>query len=204
MIEIIGEIDGIGYWILSDLYADSADCIGIINGASGLITRDGYAKPACYAFNFLSNLGKKLILRGNHYLISRTGKNRYEMVCHNYIKLDYQYYLNEEYEIRPEQLRSFYSSEGRLTLNFRFCEIEDGEYVLRMYRVNENSGSIQDEWIRLGCEENLSRDEIRYIKQKSSPSLYKKKYEVHGNDLEFDIQMEPQEIALIQIERISK
>lgn len=199
--EILGMVDGIGYWILSDFYADSADCRGILNGGPGLLTREGYAKPACYAFNFLGRLGREQILRGKNYLISRSGKNRYEMICHNYIKFDYQYYLKEEYEIPPEQLRGYYGSEEKAVLCFQLQGIDNGNYTLRMHRVNEHSGSILDEWICLDCEEELSRDEVRYIKQKSGPSLYKKKYAVSQNMLEFDVQMDPQEVCMIQIEK---
>ena len=82
MIDSIGMADFMGYWVGSDLFADFYDSRRILNGGGGLVTKDGIPKPAYYALEFINHLGKYLLKKGSHYVISDNGKGNYRIVVH--------------------------------------------------------------------------------------------------------------------------
>lgn len=199
MIDTQGMLEGIGYWLLSDIYSNSYDCRSLLNGGTGLVTREGLAKPACYALHFLSRQGNYLIGKGRNYIATTNGKHSYYLLCHNYRKLSYRCYMKEEHHIRPMEVKTMYEETGSLALNFRIQGVTNKSYVLKIHQVNEQHGSILDEWLRFDCDENITKDEIRYIKQVSGPALYKKKYLVEEGKIDITIQLQVQEFVFVHI-----
>lgn len=52
LIDSIGEVEGIGYWIASDLHHSGPKTNEILNGGSGLLNKYGMYKPAMFAMKF--------------------------------------------------------------------------------------------------------------------------------------------------------
>lgn len=46
-----------------------------------------------------------------------------------------------------------------------------GQYKITKYQLNRNNGSAFDEWLKLGSPENMTIEEIEYLKMKSHPKL---------------------------------
>ena len=133
----------------SDCCSEHIDSSKILNGATGLITKDGILKPAAYAMKFMNQLGKKIVAKGKNYIISQDKNSSYRIVCHNYKKLSNCYYLMEESEIDLRNKYKLFEDEENLNLKIQLKNVINGRYQVKVYKVNRNSGSISDEWEKL-------------------------------------------------------
>lgn len=83
-------------------------------------------------------------------------------------------------------------------------DIKNGEYQIRIHKVNTHHGSILDLWKELDYSDNLSRKDIMYLKRICEPQLLFYKVEVNQGRLQIKIFMEANEFALIEVKRILK
>ena len=65
--------------------------------------------------------------------------------------------------------------------------------------MNSKSGSIQDEWRLLGNQEELSGEEIRYLKNTCIPKLYMERAVCVDGSVLFSVILEPHEMRMIYI-----
>lgn len=200
MIDSIGLTDILGYWTGSDLYADYYDSKLLLNGGSGLLSKDGIPKPAYYAFEFMNQLGKYVRKKGDHYIVSDNGHENWRIVCHNLKSLNYQYGLIQEDEISIYEQNNLFVDIKKTRLHFELPVKRNGNYHLRIYSVNNKYGSVQDEWIAMSGPEELSQEDINYLKRIMTPHMNIMHIKVDNNKLIFDIILEPNEIQFIHAE----
>ena len=75
----------------------------------------------------------------------------------------------------------------------------NGEYLIKEEVVNSSNGSIQDEWKKLGNQEELRKSEIQYLKNICIPRIYMKHFICAEGRRRFHIELEPHEMRLIHI-----
>jgi beta-xylosidase/AraC-like DNA-binding protein len=194
-----GKIDLMAYWHGTDLYSEYYDTGAIINGDSGLLTKDGIRKPAFYAFQFLSSLHHKLLGKNEHSIVTTNGSGSYTIVCHNSKKLTYKYAMKEENEIDIEQQDSLYEELEPLNLSVRINHLENGNYVVKIYYINRNNGSVQDAWKQMDYTKNLSGGEIDYLQRTSIPRMEMKKLKVEEGIVRVEATLQPHEIRMINL-----
>ena len=77
---------------------------------------------------------------------------------------------------------------------------EKGEYTLKKRSLNGQSGSVLDEWARLGYETRLNRDDIKYLQAISVPRIEMEKSRTdERGSMEISIKLQPQEVVLLHI-----
>ena len=108
--------------------------------------------------------------------------------------------LSEENEISIEELSNYVENTEVLKLSFSLNNMKNGEYFVRIQRLNKERGSAQDIWKYLGFGANLGQDELRYLKEAAIPWMELKTVEVTDGTMEFDILLEEQEIQLFEIQ----
>lgn len=194
-----GNIQMLSYWHGTDLYSEYYDTGAILNGDSGLLTKDEIRKPAFYAFRFLKFLHKELLGKDEYSMITGNGKGAYAIVCHNSKKLTYKYAMKAENEIEIEQQDSLYEELEPLSLEFRIDNVKNGKYLIKTYTINQENGSVQDIWKQMGYMDNLSGDEIGYLKQTSIPHVELKLTEVEDGTLRINAVLNPHEIRAIDM-----
>lgn len=199
LIQALDSVDLIGYWFASDVFADFYDSNELLNGSSGLLSKDGISKPAYYAYDFLNQMGSKLIHKGDHYMVTNTGYNETRIVCHNYKFLNHHYFTKYEDEADLFKLNMLFEDLDPLTLSFELEVENSGQYEIKIYGVNQQFGSVQDEWFRMACPRNLGQEEIQYLKQVCVPRLTINQIEAQNNKLIFTTVLEPNEIQLIKV-----
>ncbi len=199
MIDSIGLADVTGYWVGSDLFADYYDSQAILNGGCGLITKDGISKPAFYAMEFLNNMGKKLIQKGDSYMITYCGHSNYGIICHNYKHYNYNYYLHMEDEIRIKEINRMFADRDKIRLRFQIKNVKNGKYLIKIHYINRYYGSVQDEWVRMDLITAANKEEIEYLKRVCTPRLSVKRCEVKDTVLSIEAELEPNEIQFIRI-----
>ncbi|RHV06381.1 helix-turn-helix domain-containing protein [Firmicutes bacterium OM07-11] len=199
-IEMNGAVDMMAYWHALDLYSDYYDTDTVLNGDSGLISRDGICKPSFYAFQFMNRLLPKVLEKNDHAIVTTNGRNRYVIACHNYKSLSSRYVFTDEDEIQLEDIEQYVEDIDSIKLNFTIQNVKDGKYLVKIYRVNRECGSVQDLWKNLDYSKGLMRDEVDYLKSSAIPGIEMKTIEVENGELCLTNNLEMQEIRLIDVQ----
>lgn len=202
LIDCIGYADCIGYWTGSDILADYYDSRFLLNGGCGLMTKDGIAKPAFYAVEFLNKLGNLLLEKGDNYIVTDCRHNNYAIACHNYKHFNYKYYLMREDEVEIKTQNRLFENNEAVQLKFQLKHVANGTYSVKTYSVNENQGSVQNEWLRMNLTANTGKEEIQYLRQICTPRLSMKEYKVEDKVLNLETVLLPNEIQYIYISNI--
>lgn len=199
MIDTVRETKALSYWVASDLFADYYDSGAPLNGSSGLLTKDRIAKPSYYAFDFMNRLGSMLHDRSAHAIVTDNGDQKWRIACHNYKHFNYQYCLSNEDEIPLREINNLLSDVRRQRICFDLPVAEDGSYRLKLYSVNQDHGSVQDEWIRMETPGELSHEDLDYLERISIPRMVIRRLEAQEGRIRFETVLEPNEIQFIQL-----
>ena len=198
-LDAAGRVDKLGYWHGSDLHSEYYDSGRVLCGDNGLLTRDGIRKPAFYAFHFLHFLQPCLLARSKNAVITTNRKGVYVIACHNYKRFNYRYTLKEEKDIQISDMDEIYEDLDPIRLNFTVKNVENGEYVLRIFYVNRENGSIQDLWKDMDYMDNLAKGEIEYMRRCAMPKVEMRKLQVSDHVLRVEAEMPAHEIRLMDI-----
>lgn len=199
VLDSIGAVDVLGYWVGTDIFAEFYDNSSILFGGCGLLSKDGIKKPAYYAYSFLQHMHNFLVEKGSNYLVTTDGRDNYYMICHNFQNLNYKYYLHAEDEQDIEKLHQLYEDGSAWKLSFSLKKIKNGKYKVKGYSINDQHGSVQEEWKNLGFSSKLSKQEVNYLKRVCTPYIQIKEHVVDQCKLEFEVEMQPQEIQYMHI-----
>lgn len=199
IIDNFDNVDLMGYWLASDITVDFYDSAFLINGGSGLITKDGIKKPAYYAFDFMNRLGKRFVDKGENHLTSYNGYKEWGIVCHNFKFYGYQFYTSKEDAIDYKNLSKYFENNDELEIEYNLNGVEDGFYDIKTYSINTEHGSLQDEWLGMSCPSNLTNQEIDYLKRICVPHLNINSVNVQGGKLTFKTKLTANEIQYINI-----
>ena len=198
-IESIGNVDKMGYWHGSDLHTEYYDTEAVLYGDNGLMTRDGIKKPSFYAFNFMNFLQSQLLGKTENAILSTDGRGTYTIVCHNCKRFNYRYTMKEEKDIRIEDLEELYEDTDAVHLKFCINHVENGDYIMRVFYVNSENGSVQDVWGDMDYLKNLSKGEVEYIRRGAMPKVEMRKIHVEDGVLRVDTKLMAHEIKALDI-----
>ncbi len=199
IIDCLDKVGVLGYWMGSDLFAEHLDSNRLLFGGCGLVNACGIKKPAFYAYRFLNYQGKYLLFKGKNSLVTTNGNNNYSIVCHNYRHLNYKYYLKKENDLEVGKAYQLFEDNLALKLNCRFTNMKNGKYKIKTYSISDEFGNIQEEWLKIGDADTLSKSEIEYLKRICTPHIRIRTCQVEKNVLNFETRMQAQEIQYIHI-----
>lgn len=202
MIDCYGQSDVMAYFSGSDRVAEYYDSGQMLHGGGGLITKDGVLKPAGFAMEFLNRLYPYFIGKGENILVTTDGHDSYGILCHNLKMLGEEYYFIQENEVEKEKLWSYFEDRDGIHEKIRIAGAENGVYKIKFYRVNEESGSVVNIWKEMGYENELSRNDIKYIRRVCEPALVIEKVSVEDNLLELEIDLKANEIMFIRLRKL--
>ena len=77
--------------------------------------------------------------------------------------------------------------------------ITPGWYRVKTYRINEKHGSVLDIWGEMGYENELSRNDIKYIRKICEPYMNIRKMQFDRSNVVVDEILQPNEICLIRM-----
>lgn len=200
-IDCVGLCDLMGYWVGSDLYSNYYDTSFLLNGGSGLLSKDGIPKPSCYAIEFLNRLGRFVLKKGEYYLVTSNSGQSFRIVCHNLKDLSYQYTLRYEDEITIDTCDKMFTDMKRRHIHFELPVQNDNEYFVRVYTVNRRFGSIQDEWAEMLAPAEMRLEDLRYLNRITTPRMYIKPCEKKNGYVIVDCDLEPNEIMFMHVMR---
>lgn len=198
LIDNIGNCDVMAYWGGTDLFVQHAGMTKCLNGAGALLSRYGIRKPAWYAFDFMNSLGKRMFARSDNYVVTDNNHGNWSIVCHNYTHLNYKYFLLEEGVLEVNEMQEIVLDTKRLKLTFMLPGTENELYRIRIWSINSEHGSALNEWIRMGCPEEMNKEDIEYLKAVSAPQMKIIDIAVKNGGLMIESLLEQNEIQLIQ------
>ncbi|MCM8709440.1 helix-turn-helix domain-containing protein [Clostridium sp. SYSU_GA19001] len=200
VLDSMDKVDKVGYWMASDISGEYLDTDLLLQGGTGLISKNGIKKPSFYAFTFLEKLNENMVQKGDSYIITKKNNNSFTMICYNYKHFNNSYLLNTEESISLDELENIYENENELNLFFSITNIPNGRYRVKSFILNEKHGSILNQWVKLNAENNLRTDEISYLKGISIPKLEIDYINANKDTLNCNFKLLPHEVRVINFE----
>ena len=195
------QVDMLAVMAGTDWVSNYFDSNKILNGGIGLIAKDMICKPAYFAFSFLRNMGRQLLAKDDHFLLSRNANGDLFFLCFHFSWLREDMIGNGD-DIDLQTVRQIrFADERKLELNIRIKNPEyRGEYIVKRRVLGENSGSILNEWAKLGFETRLNREDIKYLQAISVPGIGIERIAVNSqNCLDLTVTLQPQEVILLHL-----
>lgn len=164
IIDLSELINCLSYWLLSDISSEYGDSDSLLYGGAGLINRSGIRKPAYYAYDFLTKLGRQLISKGENHIVTRHSENEFEALVFNYKYLSHYSLINPENEADMHHTADLLEDQDNLELTLHMKNLIPGKYGVKHYILNSSHGSLLDEWIGLNAPENIQQSEVDYLR----------------------------------------
>lgn len=196
---IYNRVEVMGVWNAMDNYSDYVDSSRYLFGGSGMYTRSGVPKPAAYAFQFMDYLYKDCVTVENGCLISKNPHRHYKLLVHNLVNMNTAYYLKDEDQFSAMSIEQMIETNEHKRIRFKIKNLEATGWQIRMRSINSQSGSVLNEWLNLNIEKEISRPEQKYLERISVPRIRVEKKNTFNGELEFDIDLEPNEVKYIHI-----
>ena len=198
LLSIMEKVDAAGYWFGSDLFSEFYDSEHLLNGSGGLITKDRIFKPAYYGLYFFSRLDKYLLSYNEDGIIATNGRGNYTIVCHNYKHPNYQYYREKEGGITAQQYKDFFDEDVK-QFHFVIHGVENGTYQIKTRIVDEENGSVLNEWEQMGYTDELTANDIDYLRRICVPRIQVEVMKIEEGVLEIHTQLKANAISFIHI-----
>jgi beta-xylosidase len=86
-----------------------------------------------------------------------------------------------------------------IRMSFQLNNLPDDRYAIKTSNISPHYGSVLDEWVRLNTMTNFRQEDIDYLKRICTPHMSIQEMETKAGQLRFELELEPEEIALIHI-----
>ena len=120
-------------------------------------------------------------------------------MCHNFKALSENYINIEEDEIQIKDLDYYLEDTEPLLSKFVLNNVQNGDYQIKTYYINQEYGSVKDLWKRLDLSTSMESEEIEFIKQHANPNMEMQQVHVENEQLEIEYVLKPMEIRLVEI-----
>jgi len=188
----------ISYWLMSDLMIEFTDTNKLLFGGNGLLSVDGLPKPSYFAYQFYRRLGKRIIDKGDGYVITSNSIDSYQILLYNYQHPKETYCTQYQSDLNYHQIDEIFNEPEYQDISISLKNLVKGHYKIKTYLISEEHGSILNEWIKLGGIKNLSSNEISYLRNITQPSMHVK-YSKETEEILINEVLKPFEVKLIQI-----
>lgn len=213
MLSLIDCCSNVAYLSFWDNSADISIPSSIQYPGASLISEEGIPKPALHGYSFLARLGKRLLSKGDAYILTCNSRNQFQMLFYHYTHFTDAFCTNSWDPVPLEHSYDIFRSEEPLTIHFACEDFPAGRYKVVRYSLNRSYGSILDKHLRtldanpttalelLHTMRNLKEDESRYYKQTSIPrqDIY---YITSAETLTIDLTLEPHELVFFEFSRV--
>lgn len=197
-IDVIGNIDALSYWLASDISAEYTDSDAPLFGGAGLISRHGIRKPAFFAFHFLSQLGEKLLAKGDGYIVTAKSEHEFAAIIFNYKYIGNRLSPVKQFWDIPGNISEYLEDQENCSFSIEIHDITAGRYKLRQHILNSRHGSVYDAWMGLSAINNPRPNETSWLEQTCVPDLKIAFLEARDN-IRIDCELEPNEVRLLEI-----
>ena len=79
---------------------------------------------------------------------------------------------------------------------------DDDQYLVQQRILNKENGSALNKWIQFGCEKELPRSVVNYLRQVAVPTIQIRRMRAKKGKLNFSVELQPNEMREITICRV--
>lgn len=169
ILKSIGQVDSLGYWTFTDIMEESKAGISHFHGGFGLINKDGIKKPSYFAYYLLSKLGERIIEQGEEYIVTKNGES-IQILAYNFAYFDELFMNGDTSALTNIERYLVYEDKPRKEVELNIKGLS-GYYKITRYELNREYGSAFDEWVKMGVPENMTNEEIEYLKGRARPNM---------------------------------
>ncbi|WP_353095064.1 helix-turn-helix domain-containing protein [Tissierella praeacuta] len=178
ILDNIGMVDSLGYWTFTDIMEETKAGISHFHGGFGLINKDGLKKPSYFAYYLLSKLGRSIIEQGEEYIVTKNNDD-IQILAYNFAYFD-EFFMNGDISaISNTERYSIYEVKTEKVVEVNISGLL-GNYKIIKYYLNREDGSVFDEWVRMGNPENMTKEEINYLRGKAKPRIMVEYIDIEG------------------------
>ena len=200
-IDLIGLVDVIGYWQLSDIDTEYIDTPRILFGGTGILSKDGLKKPGFTALKRLSGIDTNLIEKSGSLLMTTNGINTYNIVLYNYAHFTDEYCLSGGGGVSYDNAYTVFGDAATRDIEVSLNGLRLGRYKVITTTLNRESGSLFDEWLRYGIIDELQPHDIRYLQDIVHPHRAVRYQDCETGSLKLNLQMLPHEVKFLMLIR---
>lgn len=205
----------IAYWYFADISFDMmADPHNYATGL-GLIEQHGIPNPGFFAYALLAKLKSRVAVFDKKYIATTNGRNKYQFLIYHYVHYNNNYcFTHNDFLPIGNTYEVFEDTEIKQTLVY-LEDLPIGRYKCTMYILNRSYGSILDKFIHIlnhgktSSSEliylltNMQTEEVEYYRKICIPRIEISYLNNTTGTLSFELNMEPHEVILINLERRS-
>lgn len=169
VLKSIGKVNSIGYWTFTDIMEEFKLGISHFHGGFGLINKDGLKKPSYFAYYLLSKLGKEIIEQGEEYIVTKDRHN-IQILGFNFAYFDELFMRGDVSALQHKKRYEIYEYKTEKAISFSLNNLS-GKYKIIRYELNKDNGSVFDEWLKIGAPENMTNEELAYLKGVARPKI---------------------------------
>lgn len=169
VLKSIGQVDSLGYWTFTDIMEEFKLGISHFHGNFGLINKDGIKKPSYFAYYLLSKLGERIIEQGEEYIVTKNDES-IQILAYNFAYFDELFMNGDTSALTNTERYSVYEDKPSREIEINIDGLS-GHYKVIRYELNREHGSVFDEWVNMGAPENMTKEEIEYLKGKARPRI---------------------------------
>ena len=199
MTECLQDTEMAAYLYATDLGLMNYDTNALLFGGTGLMNKDGLAKPSYYAMYFMNQLDSQLVGYGDRYMVTTDKGNSFHILLFNYKPFHYNYYRKAENEITAEDVPGLFADADAFEMEIELTGLSDGQYNIHSETVGVENGSILSAWRELNYERFLSRQEQRFLKCVSIPHISIRRQYAEQGRLILSEHLNAHDIRLIHI-----
>lgn len=191
-------LESFGYWQASDFIEEVKMEDQLYHGGLGLFTYNGIKKSHYYVFQMFSQLGNKLIGKGNNFFATKNNDS-IQIILYNYQHYSKLYASGELFDMTFKNRYTPFPKPKILKVVVPIINLLENNYQITETIVNQNYGSSFDKWVELGGLPLESKKDIEYLKSVSVPKIQKKILCIENNVLTITAELMPHEVRLIEI-----
>lgn len=197
----MNDTNTLSYHYLSDLNSEYYDSGNFIFGGLGLIANENIIKPSGYAYSFLNELYDYCLGKGNNYIVTTDLNDNYSIICHNKQEFSNLYFATDEDKLDISEIPSYFEDKKR-KLNIIISDIRTGMYKVKTRSISPNKGNLINTWKQLSFYQDLSQNDIDFIRINSVPDLDIVNIESIKNKISLVRELQANEFILIKMKRI--
>jgi len=198
-VELLGKVDMLGYWQLSDICNTNFDSGRLLFGGNGIVSQHGLKKPSFFALKRLNQAGGYLVQKNDNFLVTTDCSRTVIIILYNYIHFGEQYCLRGTVADPLHEIYSAFDMPNVLDMTLKLEGLPTGQYRVTTSILNREHASVLDEWLRYGLIDKLYPRDIKYFQDITHPARQARNYVSVDGRIDIHSQLLPHEVRVIEI-----
>ena len=212
LLDLFRRTDCIAYWNFSDIPGTVNPNPKVYATGMGLIEQHGLPKPGYFSYVLLSKLENRLAAFGKDYIAATDTFNTFQFLVFYYRHYSRNYCCTHHTSLDIGSTYDIFEDASARKTAVHLTGLPKGRYKCMVYTLNRSHGSILDRFIQIlnagkvsvselyDMLNNMQAAELEYYRKEAKPGLDIFYVNCTDGSLDFDLELEPHEVRLIDLE----